>query len=154
MKTAVIVAACMAAVAVAAPQTGNYGYQPPTSNQYYETPAQYQFQWDVNDQYSGNYYGHSENRDGANTKGSYYVRLPDSRLMKVDYYVDEYGYHPTITFEGEAQYPNQQYQQPQQTYQQPQQSYEQPRQTYQQPQQSYEQPRQTYQQPQQYFNRK
>lgn len=36
---------------------------------------------------------------------SYYVRLPDTRLMRVDYYVDAYGFHPTVTFEGEAQYP-------------------------------------------------
>lgn len=56
---------------------------------------------------------------------SYYIRLPDTRLMKVDYYVDKYGYHPTITYEGEAQYPEptKEYSQPKNTYQQPQQQY-------------------------------
>ncbi|KAK4316479.1 hypothetical protein Pmani_012336 [Petrolisthes manimaculis] len=69
------------------------------------SPAQYNFQWDVNDASSGNFYGHQEQRDGDNTQGSYYVQLPDSRLMKVEYYADQTGYHPTVTFEGEAQYP-------------------------------------------------
>ncbi|KAK3864548.1 hypothetical protein Pcinc_029776 [Petrolisthes cinctipes] len=69
------------------------------------SPAQYNFQWDVNDASSGNFYGHQEQRDGDNTQGSYYVQLPDSRLMRVEYYADQTGYHPTVTFEGEAQYP-------------------------------------------------
>ncbi|XP_045596003.2 pro-resilin-like, partial [Procambarus clarkii] len=91
----------VAAAAWAAPQ-GAYNYQEP---QYPDAPAQYTFQWDVKDDYSGNFYGHQEHRDGDDTKGSYYVRLPDTRLMRVDYYVDAYGFHPTVTFEGEAQYP-------------------------------------------------
>ncbi|XP_018018719.1 glutenin, high molecular weight subunit DX5-like [Hyalella azteca] len=68
-----------------------------------ETHAQYNFKWDVNDPESGNFYGHQEERDGALTRGRYYVTLPDTRVMTVDYYADETGYHPTITFEGEAQ---------------------------------------------------
>ncbi|XP_045137863.1 uncharacterized protein LOC123520053 [Portunus trituberculatus] len=72
---------------------------------YENEPALYTFQWEVNDDYYGNYYGHQEHREGPITRGSYYTRLPDTRLMKVEYYVDEYGYHPTITYEGEAQYP-------------------------------------------------
>ena len=31
------------------------------------------------------------------------MTLPDTRIMTVEYYADETGYHPTITFEGEAQ---------------------------------------------------
>ncbi|XP_037773908.1 pollen-specific leucine-rich repeat extensin-like protein 4, partial [Penaeus monodon] len=46
---------------------------------------------------------------------SYYVGLPDTRLMRVEYYVDEYGFHPVITYEGEAQYPSA----PAQVYSQP-----------------------------------
>ncbi|XP_064108689.1 cuticle protein 19-like [Macrobrachium nipponense] len=119
---AVVLALSVAAVALAAPQ-GGYNYQGPVvqpqysapAPEYSDAPAQYTFQWDVNDQYSGNYYGHQEQRDGPNTQGSYYVRLPDTRLMRVEYYVDEYGYHPTVTYEGEAQYPSA----PAQTYQQP-----------------------------------
>ncbi|XP_063591352.1 uncharacterized protein LOC134768460 [Penaeus indicus] len=111
-----IVALCVVAAAWAAPQ-GGYNYQAPVVQQpeYPSVPAQYSFQWDVNDQYSGNYYGHQEQRDGANTHGSYYVRLPDTRLMRVEYYVDEYGFHPVITYEGEAQYPSA----PAQVYSQP-----------------------------------
>jgi len=37
---------------------------------------------------------------------SYYVQLPDGRRLLVEYYVDASGYHPTVTFEGEAQYPS------------------------------------------------
>ncbi|KAK8381882.1 hypothetical protein O3P69_015113 [Scylla paramamosain] len=88
-------------------------YQAPVIQPVYESePALYTFQWEVNDDYYGNYYGHQEHRDGPITRGSYYTRLPDSRLMKVEYYVDEYGYHPTITYEGEAQYPTPQAYQP------------------------------------------
>ncbi|XP_068201851.1 pro-resilin-like [Palaemon carinicauda] len=82
-------------------------FQPKLHNslQYNDVPAQYTFQWDVNDQYSGNFYGHQEQRNGPNTQGRYYVRLPDTRLMRVDYYADNYGFHPSVTFEGEALYP-------------------------------------------------
>ncbi|XP_037786458.1 pro-resilin-like [Penaeus monodon] len=74
--------------------------------QYPSAPAQYTFQWDVNDQLSGNFYGHQEQREGANTQGKYYVQLPDGRRLVVEYFADSTGYHPTITFEGEAQFPS------------------------------------------------
>nr|XP_045603476.1 pro-resilin-like [Procambarus clarkii] len=85
-------------------------YVPATSGgqggHYGSAPASYNFQWDVNDQPSGNFYGHEEQRDGDNTQGSYYVQLPDSRKLKVEYFVDQFGYHPTVSFEGDAQYPS------------------------------------------------
>ncbi|XP_063591502.1 cuticle protein 19-like [Penaeus indicus] len=114
MKAAVVL--CVVAAAWAAPQ-GGYNYQAPVVQQpeYPSAPAQYNFQWDVNDQYSGNVYGQQEQRDGDNTQGSYYVQLPDSRLMRVTYYSDASGFHPTVTFEGEAQYPSA----PAQVYSQP-----------------------------------
>ncbi|XP_042204986.1 uncharacterized protein LOC121854389 [Homarus americanus] len=126
MKTAALVLS-VAVAAWAVPQ-GGYNYQEPVVQgpRYASAPAQYNFQWDVNHSPSSNFYGHQEGRDGANTKGSYYVQLPDSRLMRVEYYVDETGYHPTVTFEGEAQFPNgpsrgysQPASTPQETYQQP-----------------------------------
>ena len=54
-------------------------------------------------------YGHSESRDGHHTTGEYYVHLPDGRIQRVSYYVDEHGYHPTITYEGTARFPGLQY---------------------------------------------
>nr|XP_045603497.1 pro-resilin-like [Procambarus clarkii] len=111
MKTIILVAAVI--MAVTARPEGGYGGQGtggPGSGgpggQYGAAPAKYNFQWDVNDQPSGNFYGHGEQRDGDNTQGSYYVQLPDSRQLKVEYFVDQFGYHPTVTFEGDAQYPS------------------------------------------------
>ncbi|XP_047472530.1 cuticle protein 7-like [Penaeus chinensis] len=73
---------------------------------YADVPPQYNAQYNVNDEYSGNNYGHQEDRDGYNTQGTYYVQLPDGRLQKVTYYVDgESGYVAEVTYEGEAQYP-------------------------------------------------
>nr|XP_027225045.1 pro-resilin-like [Penaeus vannamei] len=108
--------ALLVAVASAIPQEG-YNYQAPGGlgsqfptgaggAQYPSVPAQYAFQWDVNHEPSGNFYGHKEQREDANTQGSYYVQLPDGRRLLVEYYVDASGYHPTVTFEGEAQYPS------------------------------------------------
>nr|XP_027225046.1 pro-resilin-like [Penaeus vannamei] len=111
-----VVFALLAAVASAVPEEG-YNYQSPGGQgsqfptgaggaQYPSVPAQYAFQWDVNHEPSGNFYGHKEQREDANTQGSYYVQLPDGRRLLVEYYVDASGYHPTVTFEGEAQYPS------------------------------------------------
>ncbi|KAK8390961.1 hypothetical protein O3P69_016959 [Scylla paramamosain] len=43
-------------------------------------------------------FGHSERREGGRTEGRYYVELPDGRTQVVEYYADETGYHPTITY--------------------------------------------------------
>ena len=59
--------------------------------EYPSVPAQYQFQWQVKDDYSNNDFGQNEERDGDNTSGSYYVALPDGRLQKVTYRVNGYG---------------------------------------------------------------
>ncbi|KAK3864544.1 hypothetical protein Pcinc_029772 [Petrolisthes cinctipes] len=69
-------------------------------------PAQYSFNYAIDDPPSGNYFGHQEERDNDDTRGSYFVNLPDGRKMTVDYFVDQWGYHPTVTFEGEAQFPS------------------------------------------------
>ncbi|XP_037786334.1 pro-resilin-like [Penaeus monodon] len=97
----VIILLLAVAAARAAPQ-GGYNYAPP------EPAPVYNFGYTVDavDPYRQPVqFGHSEGRDGVKTSGSYYVLLPDTRLMRVSYYVDETGFHPTYTFEGTAVYP-------------------------------------------------
>ena len=61
----------------------------------------YRFSYAVEDNYSGNQFGHTENRDGAGTTaGEYHVRLPDGRIQTVEYTVDYRGYHATVFYEG------------------------------------------------------
>ena len=80
------------------------GYAPAPS--YPDAPAQYNYNYKVEDADSSNNYGAQENRDGQATSGSYYVSLPDGRLQKVTYTVNgEGGYVAEVTYEGEAQYP-------------------------------------------------
>ncbi|XP_042883283.1 uncharacterized protein LOC122260198 [Penaeus japonicus] len=52
--------------------------------------AKYDFSYAVQHEESGNDFGHEEARDGEHTQGSYYVRLPDTRLQSVKYFVDEF----------------------------------------------------------------
>lgn len=89
----------LTAAATAAPQ--QHG------NDYEYAPAEYNFAYSVDaaDPYNNPVrFGHQEGREGAYTSGTYYVLLADSRLMTVNYYADESGFHPTYTFEGQAQY--------------------------------------------------
>merc|ERR1712080_288659 len=79
-------------------------WPPPPPAEY--GPAAYSYSWAVKDDYTSNNYGQNEDRNGAVTKGSYYVALPDGRLQKVTYSVDAYGgYVADVSYEGEAQYP-------------------------------------------------
>ena len=72
----------------------------------FQAPAKYAFDYAVKDEYSGNDYGHQETRDGYDTKGSYFVALPDGRVQKVTYYVNgKSGYVAEVSYEGEATYP-------------------------------------------------
>ncbi|MCL4153543.1 UNVERIFIED_CONTAM: hypothetical protein GTU68_013340 [Idotea baltica] len=115
------------------------------SNSFLQGPAQYNFDWLVNDEYSGNDFGQQENRDGYDTKGSYYVLLPDGRRQTVNYYVNgDSGLVAEVSYEGEASYPEQTAYKPQPSYQpKPRPSY-QPQPSYQpEPQPSY-QPQPTY----------
>ncbi|XP_071532424.1 adult-specific cuticular protein ACP-20-like [Panulirus ornatus] len=77
-----------------------FAYQDP----YHNTPAFYNFEHTVQDDYSGTYFGHREAREGHLTEGSYFVHLPDGRLQTVTYYADGTGFHPTVTYEGDALY--------------------------------------------------
>ncbi|XP_064123099.1 pro-resilin-like [Macrobrachium nipponense] len=64
--------------------------------------ARYNFNWAVSDEF-----GHQEQRDGDNTRGSYFVHLPDGRLQKVTYFVDgDSGYVADVSYEGEARFPD------------------------------------------------
>jgi len=92
-----------AALADNPPPPPSYNPQP----SYADVPAQYTFEWQVKDDYASLDFGQQEQRQDANAEGSYYVALPDGRLQKVAYRVDgPYGgFVADITYEGEAQYP-------------------------------------------------
>ncbi|XP_076036599.1 uncharacterized protein LOC143022335 [Oratosquilla oratoria] len=51
-------------------------------------PAQYDFNWEVKDEYSGNDFGHQESRNGYDTQGAHYVLQLDGWLRRVDYIVN------------------------------------------------------------------
>ncbi|XP_063591752.1 pro-resilin-like [Penaeus indicus] len=86
------------------PPTPTYGAPAPASG-----PAQYDFNYAVKDDYSGNDFGHQESRNGYDTQGTYYVQLPDGRLQTVTYNVNgDSGYVAEVSYQGEAQYPAQQ----------------------------------------------
>ncbi|XP_064122676.1 nematocyst expressed protein 4-like [Macrobrachium nipponense] len=72
---------------------------------HYEVPAKYDFGYAVRDDYSGNDFAHQETREGYSTTGEYRVLLPDGRVQVVTYTADETGYHPVVSYEGEAAYP-------------------------------------------------
>ncbi|XP_045106738.1 cuticle protein 7-like [Portunus trituberculatus] len=75
-----------------------------------EAPPKYDYNYAVKDEYSGNDFGAQEARDGYDTQGSYYVQLPDGRLQKVTYTVNgDSGFVADVTYEGEAQYPQESY---------------------------------------------
>ncbi|XP_052742938.1 pro-resilin-like [Bicyclus anynana] len=62
-------------------------------------PANYSFEYMVQDDYSGNDFGHRESRQGDRAEGVYYVLLPDGRKQTVQYEADEEGYKPRISYE-------------------------------------------------------
>ncbi|XP_063608174.1 uncharacterized protein LOC134782577 [Penaeus indicus] len=116
--------AALVVVAIARPDSPpTYGYSAPTPSY---APAKYDFNYAVNDQPSGNDFGHEEARDGDHTQGSYYVLLPDGRLQRVTYNVNgDSGYVADVTYEGQAQYPT-----PKASYGPPQPSYKPPTPSY------------------------
>ncbi|KAJ8922187.1 hypothetical protein NQ315_004122 [Exocentrus adspersus] len=62
-------------------------------------PANYHFQYHVDDPPSGNDFGHEEERQGDVARGKYFVLLPDGRLQTVEYTADSEGYKPKISYE-------------------------------------------------------
>ncbi|XP_063589318.1 cuticle protein 8-like [Penaeus indicus] len=68
-------------------------------------PAQYDFNYALNHDYSNNDFGHQENHNGYNTQGAYFALFPDGRVQRVSYTVNgDSGYVAQVTYEGEAQY--------------------------------------------------
>merc|ERR1719317_568020 len=73
---------------------------------YVPSKAEYKKAYEVSDDETGADFHHEEERDGAQTRGSYSVALPDGRTQTVTYYVDgEKGFVAEVTYEGEAEYP-------------------------------------------------
>ncbi|KAH9634985.1 hypothetical protein HF086_004758 [Spodoptera exigua] len=62
-------------------------------------PANYNFEYMVKDDQSGNDFGHRESRQGDRAEGLYYVLLPDGRKQTVQYEADQDGYKPKISYE-------------------------------------------------------
>ncbi|XP_063608175.1 pro-resilin-like [Penaeus indicus] len=91
MAYKVFALASLVVVAIARPDNPpTCGYSAPTPSY---APAKYDLNYAVNDQSSGNDFGHEETRDGDHTQGSYYNVNGDS------------GYVADVTYEEEAQYP-------------------------------------------------
>ena len=65
----------------------------------------YEFGYGVMDQDSGNRYFHAEKLNDGTKEGSYKIQLPDGRIQTVKYTADSTGFHPKVTYEGKAQYP-------------------------------------------------
>ncbi|CAH1102055.1 unnamed protein product [Psylliodes chrysocephalus] len=88
-----LVASCT--IILAAPQ-----YVPQRVVYTNEAPTPYQYEYKVDSPSSSTYYGKSEAGDvTGRVTGTYYVLLPDGRLMTVDYFVDgDSGFVPTVTF--------------------------------------------------------
>ena len=70
----------------------------------FQEPANYQFKYEVKDEYSGQDFGAEEARSGYNTDGEYTVLLPDGRKQIVTYKVsdEESGFVADVRYEGEA----------------------------------------------------
>ncbi|KAK8383504.1 hypothetical protein O3P69_015896 [Scylla paramamosain] len=100
-----ILLALVAVVAADSDEFRGYGAPRRSSEESYESSeAQYNFQWSVDHDPSSNEYGHQEARDGDNTKGSYYVELPDGRVQNVAYQVNGgSGYLADVTYTGSAE---------------------------------------------------
>jgi len=65
----------------------------------------YNFQYGVKDDYAGLNFGHTEDRNGYNTQGNYFVNLPDGRLQTVNYHADQAGYVADVQYTGNAVVP-------------------------------------------------
>merc|ERR1719412_508625 len=66
----------------------------------YEVEKYYQYGYQVEDYYTGDYHGHMEHTAGHLTKGEYKVKLPDGRVQVVSYEADHAGFRPRVTYEG------------------------------------------------------
>lgn len=71
-----------------------------------QEPFYYQdhnFSYSVEDNSSGNQFGHSETSHAGDTEGTYHVLLPDGRLQTVEYTVRRHaGFQATVQYQGTA----------------------------------------------------
>merc|ERR1711863_79898 len=86
-----------------------YGHPAPAYGKgpvYEDGPAVYQYEYAVQDDYSGVNFGQNEHRDGYSTAGQYRVLLPDGRTQIVTYNTaDAYsGNVAEVVYEGTASY--------------------------------------------------
>ncbi|XP_064077111.1 pro-resilin-like isoform X2 [Macrobrachium nipponense] len=89
----------LVAAAVAVSRLGDVVEGSSKTHRDYGDPK-YSFSWEVSDESSENDFGHEESREGDDTEGSYYVRLPDGRFQTVKYYVSgDSGYVAEVTYE-------------------------------------------------------
>jgi len=74
--------------------------------EHYE-PSPYHYVYKVNDEKVYLDFGAEEEGDGkGDVHGFYHVRLPDGRLQRVSYHVNDYsGYIAEVTYDGEAHHP-------------------------------------------------
>ena len=88
-----VVASIVAAVSADGPPA----YGPPPSYEK-EVAQPYQYQYGVQDDYSGANFAASENSDAKVVTGTYTVHLPDGRIQTVKYTADHYnGYVADVT---------------------------------------------------------
>jgi len=94
--------------AAPAPYAPPPAYKPASPYKEKELPPQpYQFEYGVNDQYSGAAFQAAESQsDKGEVFGEYKVNLPDGRVQTVSYRADPVqGFVADVKYEGEAIYP-------------------------------------------------
>ncbi|GBP26878.1 Pro-resilin [Eumeta japonica] len=67
-------------------------------------PANYNFEYMVNDHHHGTDFGHHEERQDETARGEYHVVLPDGRKQTVNYEADERGFKPRVSYQGSEGY--------------------------------------------------
>uniref|UniRef100_T1IUG9 Uncharacterized protein n=1 Tax=Strigamia maritima TaxID=126957 RepID=T1IUG9_STRMM len=105
LQIAVILA--LVAVAVAMPADYAPAYAAPSyghGSEYkvddYAVPIDYNFRYDVKDDYTYNEQSREENKYGNVITGQYSLREPDGAMRIVKYTADDYGFHATVDREG------------------------------------------------------
>merc|ERR1712012_1185957 len=94
----VTLSAAVLALPSAAPHPAPYHEEP-------VLPPVYNYEYGVQDSYSGAAFSQKESRDNYDTAGEYRVNLPDGRVQIVSYKADANGYVADVRYEGEAVYP-------------------------------------------------
>lgn len=104
----VLSAAAVLALAAASPLPDHPAPYHPAPAPYHEDPILppvYNYEYGVQDSYSGAAFSQKESRDNYDTAGEYRVNLPDGRVQIVSYKADANGYVADVRYEGEASYP-------------------------------------------------